>query len=91
MKPIEAQVDPKTGMKNYMANESGDWDTSTAYLRKSLVSAIELGREGFLEDEGAPKYWEALRLLGQSLHVLEDFGAHTSQSLQFFITFCGAN
>jgi Heterokaryon incompatibility protein Het-C len=59
--PLEVQVDPRTGMKNYIANETGGWSTSSAYIRTSLIKAIELGRRAVTEVERH----EALRLLGQ--------------------------
>ena len=59
--PRELQIDARTGMKNYMANEQGGWVTSTAYIRDSLLRAIDLGRRAVVD---ADRY-EALRLLGQ--------------------------
>jgi hypothetical protein len=61
----ELEVDPRTGIKNYIANEQGGWATSTKYIRDSLLKAIELGRRG--KDNDADMY-EALRLLGQVNH-----------------------
>ncbi|KAJ7185658.1 heterokaryon incompatibility protein Het-C-domain-containing protein [Mycena filopes] len=75
--PIELQVDPRSGMKNYIANDTGHWDTSRALVRRTLEQCIHLGRQhraqGRKEDE-----YEAYRLLGQSLHTLEDFPAHSN-------------
>jgi Heterokaryon incompatibility protein Het-C len=59
--PMELQVDIRTGMKNYIANDNGTWMTSTRYIRDSLLKAIQLGR-GAATD---PERYEALRLLGQ--------------------------
>jgi len=59
--PMELQIDPRTGMKNYIANEGGTWMTSTHYIRNSLLKAISLGREAATDEER----YEALRLLGQ--------------------------
>ncbi|KAJ7778275.1 heterokaryon incompatibility protein HET-C [Mycena metata] len=77
VEPIELQVDPRTGMKNYIANDTGHWDTSRALVRRTLEQCIHLGRQhraqGRKEDE-----YEAYRLLGQSLHTLEDFPAHSN-------------
>lgn len=71
------EIDPKTGMKNYIANESGTWDTSKALVRRTLEQCVKMGRQakssGRKEDE-----YEAFRLLGQSLHTLEDFSAHSN-------------
>ncbi|KAF2145654.1 uncharacterized protein K452DRAFT_264868 [Aplosporella prunicola CBS 121167] len=78
--PQELAVDPNTGMKNYIANETGGWATSAGYIRHSFTRAIHYGRvythgsnKGKEED-----LCEALRCLGQGLHCLEDFGAHTN-------------
>ncbi|GJJ14848.1 hypothetical protein Clacol_009116 [Clathrus columnatus] len=73
----ELEVDPRTGMKNYIANESGSWDTSKALIRGTLERCIHYGRlyrsQGRAEDE-----YESFRLLGQALHTLEDFSAHSN-------------
>ncbi|KAF2761801.1 Het-C-domain-containing protein [Pseudovirgaria hyperparasitica] len=78
--PQELAVDPHTGMKNYIANEQGGWATSVGYIKFSLARSIHFGRmytssrqKGKEED-----LCEALRCLGQGLHCLEDFGAHTN-------------
>ncbi|KAI0254644.1 heterokaryon incompatibility protein Het-C-domain-containing protein [Lactifluus subvellereus] len=75
--PRELEVDPRTGMKNYIANEVGPWDTSKALVRRTLERCIHIGRlhraQGRKEDE-----YEAYRLLGQALHTLEDFPAHSN-------------
>jgi hypothetical protein len=72
--PREVEVDPRTGMKNYICNEDGGWATSTQYIRDSLVKAIHLGRYGATD----PERCEALRLLGQALHTLEDLTSHSN-------------
>jgi Heterokaryon incompatibility protein Het-C len=59
--PMEIQVDLRTGMKNYIANDNGNWMTSTRYIRDSLLKAIQLGRAAATDAER----YEALRLLGQ--------------------------
>ncbi|KAK3117600.1 hypothetical protein LTR53_000926 [Teratosphaeriaceae sp. CCFEE 6253] len=78
--PIELAVDPNTGMKNYIANEGGGWATSLGYIKYSFARSIHFGRmythgaqSGRQED-----LCEALRCLGQGLHCMEDFGAHTN-------------
>ncbi|KAF8889646.1 heterokaryon incompatibility protein Het-C-domain-containing protein [Infundibulicybe gibba] len=75
--PRELEIDLRTGMKNYIANEQGHWDTSKALVRRTLERCIHLGRQhrarGMKQDE-----YEAYRLLGQSLHTLEDFSAHSN-------------
>ncbi|KAG9126619.1 hypothetical protein FRC07_002769 [Ceratobasidium sp. 392] len=75
--PRELEVDYRTGMKNYIANEDGPWDTSKGHVRRTLEACIEMGRRarsgGRKEDE-----YEAYRLLGTALHTLEDFPAHSN-------------
>ncbi|KAJ7269830.1 heterokaryon incompatibility protein HET-C [Mycena rebaudengoi] len=77
VQPIELEVDPRSGMKNYIANDTGNWDTSKALVRRTLEQCVHLGRQqrstGRKEDE-----YEAYRLLGQALHTLEDFSAHSN-------------
>jgi len=65
--PRELLVDPRTGIKNYIANEQGGWMTSTKYIRDSLLKAIECGRRGIHHEKDM---FEALRLLGQVLYSL---------------------
>src|SRR2546423_7736119 len=48
-------------MKNYIANETGGWATSTAFIRQSLYKAIETHRRARNDDD----LYESLRLLGQ--------------------------
>ncbi|KAF8965033.1 heterokaryon incompatibility protein Het-C-domain-containing protein [Flammula alnicola] len=75
--PRELEIDPHTGMKNYIANEQGSWDTSKALVRRTLEKCIHLGRQnrsnGMKQDE-----YEAFRLLGQAMHTLEDYSAHSN-------------
>ena len=79
--PVETEIDLKTGMKNYIANETGQWATSAGYLRFSFARSIHFGRiytsgaHGKGKDENL---CEALRCLGQALHCMEDFGAHSN-------------
>ncbi|KFA45920.1 hypothetical protein S40293_07566 [Stachybotrys chartarum IBT 40293] len=80
VEPIETEIDMNTGMKNYIANETGRWATSAGYLRFSFARAIHFGRlftsgdrKGKDED-----LCEALRCLGQALHCIEDFTAHSN-------------
>lgn len=80
VEPIELAVDPNSGMKNYIANESGGWATSIGYVKYSFARSIHFGR---LYTHGAQRgreedLCEALRCLGQGLHCMEDFGAHTN-------------
>ncbi|KAF2198893.1 Het-C-domain-containing protein [Delitschia confertaspora ATCC 74209] len=80
--PDELAVDPETGMKNYIANERGGWATSSGYVKFSFARAIHFGRmytHGPSGQRGREEdLCEALRCLGQGLHCLEDFGAHTN-------------
>lgn len=69
-------------MKNYIANEHGGWATSVGYVKHSFTRAIHYGRM-YTHGTGGSKgreedLCEALRCLGQGLHTLEDFGAHTN-------------
>lgn len=79
---IELAVDPNTGMKNYIANEQGNWATSSGYVKYSFSRAIHFGRlytHGPSGQRGREEdLCEALRCLGQGLHCLEDYGAHTN-------------
>ncbi|TQN70775.1 hypothetical protein CSHISOI_04657 [Colletotrichum shisoi] len=79
--PVETRIDPRTGMKNYIANESGGWATSAGYLRFSFARSIHFGRVYTSGSRGSGKeadLCEALRCLGQALHCMEDFSAHSN-------------
>lgn len=83
VQPIELQIDPDTGMKNYIANERGGWATSAHYIKQSFTRSIHFGRQytassGMFSKGKEADLCEALRCLGQGLHCLEDFGAHTN-------------
>ncbi|KAH8696627.1 HET-C domain protein HetC [Talaromyces proteolyticus] len=81
IRPIELEIDPQTGMKNYIANERGDWATSAAYVKYSMSRSIHYGRmytSGGGDKGKEEDLCEALRCLGQGLHTLEDFGAHSN-------------
>jgi hypothetical protein len=71
------EIDQRTGMKNYIANESGQWDTSAAYVRRNMIRCIEMGRRARQTGADAD-LWEAYRLLGGFLHTLEDVPAHSN-------------
>ncbi|ODQ67333.1 heterokaryon incompatibility Het-C, partial [Nadsonia fulvescens var. elongata DSM 6958] len=77
VQPIELEIDPQTGMKNYICNERGNWSTSSRFVRESLEKAIHHGRIGRHQNSDNDEY-EALRLLGQALHTLEDFPSHSN-------------
>ncbi|KAK6610976.1 heterokaryon incompatibility protein Het-C [Botrytis cinerea] len=79
--PMELEIDPNSGMKNYIANESGGWATSAGYVKFSFTRSIHFGRLYTSGSHGKGKeedLCEALRCLGQALHCMEDFGAHTN-------------
>jgi hypothetical protein len=81
VRQVELDIDPETGMKNYIANERGDWATSAAYVKYSMSRSIHYGRMYTSGGHGKGKeedLCEALRCLGQGLHTLEDFGAHSN-------------
>ena len=82
VRPIELEIDHETGMKNYIANAKGDWATSAAFVKYSFTQSIQHGRmytngHGFFKGKDEDLA-EALRLLGQGLHTLEDFSAHSN-------------
>lgn len=64
--PEELEIDPKTGMKNYIANESGTWDTSTAEIQRALYECVTQGRLAFQTGDKTARY-EAYRLLGSGV------------------------
>lgn len=69
-------------MKNYIANETGGWATSSGYIKHSFTRSIHFGRVYMHGARGTSgkeaDLCEALRCLGQGLHCLEDFSAHTN-------------
>ncbi|BGP16034.1 hypothetical protein JCM10213v2_004028 [Rhodosporidiobolus nylandii] len=75
--PQELEIDPRTGMKNYIANESGSWETSSKLVRERILQCIDLGRQA-RSGGGEKATYEAYRLLGTLLHTLEDFTAHSN-------------
>ncbi|OGM41560.1 HET-C domain protein HetC, partial [Aspergillus bombycis] len=77
VRQVELDIDPDTGMKNYIANERGDWSTSSGYVKYSLARSIHYGRL-YTKNRNEEDLCEALRCLGQGLHTLEDFAAHTN-------------
>ena len=79
--PDETEIDMRTGMKNYIANERGGWATSAGYLRFSFKRCIHYGRVYTSGHSGKGReedLCEALRCLGQALHCMEDFSAHSN-------------
>ncbi|KAJ8076424.1 hypothetical protein PM082_000847 [Marasmius tenuissimus] len=75
--PRELEIDTQTGMKNYIANEHGHWDTSKALVRRTIEQCIHLGRQHRAQGKKQDEY-EAYRLLGTLLHTLEDYSAHSN-------------
>lgn len=80
--PKELEIDPETGMKNYIANSGNGWDTSADYIKKQLLLSIEMGRQGRRKHESTARK-AAFHHLGAALHTLEDFAAHSN-----FIELC---
>ncbi|KAI9793326.1 MAG: hypothetical protein M1833_000771 [Piccolia ochrophora] len=82
VRPEELAIDPQTGMKNYISNEYGGWATSSGYIKFSLARSIHYGRLYTSGSSGTrgndADLCEALRCLGQALHCLEDFSAHSN-------------
>jgi len=72
----EFDIDPETGMKNYIANESTPFATSSRYVRKQLLDCIQEGRDAYQSKKESPT--KALIYLGAALHTLEDFAAHSN-------------
>lgn len=68
--PKELLIDSKTGMKNYMMNDSGGWDTSKAFIRRQLQAAATRGRAARAANSDEMKS-EAYRLLGSAVSLLQ--------------------
>lgn len=75
--PRELEIDPETGMKNYIANSGNGWRTSADYIREQVLACIELGRKGRGKHQARARK-AAFRHLGAALHTLEDFAAHSN-------------
>ncbi|CAO1635322.1 unnamed protein product [Parajaminaea phylloscopi] len=75
--PRELEVDPRSGMKNYLCNENQGWDTSSQLIRRTIVNVIQLGRE---HRRSGSKHAlnEAYRELGKAMHAVEDVTAHSN-------------
>ena len=67
---VELAVDPRTGMKNYIANEQARIMTSAQHVRNLFGRCIELGRR-YKNSENKEDLYESLRLMGTGLHCLE--------------------
>lgn len=70
IEPIELDIDERTGMKNYVANEQVGIMTSARHVRLLFGRCIELARE-YKHSGSKPALYEALRLMGTGLHCLE--------------------
>src|SRR5436305_14302123 len=66
----ELSIDPRSGLKNYIANEEEGITTSAGLVRRLFGRCIELGRQYGRNKQKADLY-EALRLLGTGCHCLE--------------------
>lgn len=66
----ELDIDPETGMKNYIAHSGQGYATAAQYIREQLQKCIHHGRDG--------NQSEAFIHLGAALHTLEDFAAHSN-------------
>ncbi|KAL2211684.1 Het-C-domain-containing protein [Sarocladium strictum] len=73
----ELSIDPRSGMKNYIANEEAGIMTSAAHVRNLFGRCIELGRR-YKDRNNKEDLYESLRLMGTGLHCLEDFFAHSN-------------
>ncbi|RMZ76643.1 hypothetical protein DV738_g4860, partial [Chaetothyriales sp. CBS 135597] len=74
---VELGINPETGLKNYIASEDLNIDTSAGLVRKLLTRCIELGRQ-YGRNKNKDDLYEALRLLGTANHCLEDYAAHSN-------------
>ncbi|KAF2196671.1 Het-C-domain-containing protein [Delitschia confertaspora ATCC 74209] len=73
----ELSIDPRTGLKNYIASEDMGITTSAGMVRDLFRRCIDLGRRSNRSGNKAD-FYEALRLLGTATHCLEDYSAHSN-------------
>lgn len=66
----ELEIDPNTGMKNYIAHSGQGYATAAQYIREQWQQFIRHARNGNQN--------EAVIHLGTALHTLEDFAAHSN-------------
>lgn len=75
VQPVELEIDSRTGMKNYIANEDLDIATSSGYVRFSFARSIHYGRVYTSGASGTrgneADLCEALRCLGCDLSSSE--------------------
>jgi hypothetical protein len=67
---VELAIDPRTGLKNYIANENVGIMTSALHVRKLFGKSVQLGRS-YAHSKNKDELYEALRLMGTGLHCLE--------------------
>ncbi|KAL8881820.1 MAG: hypothetical protein Q9198_001052 [Flavoplaca austrocitrina] len=73
----ELAINPRTGLKVYIATEGMGIATSAGLIRDLFRRSIHLGRQYGQSKNNADLY-EALRLLGTGCHCLEDYSAHSN-------------
>ncbi|KAI9806575.1 MAG: hypothetical protein M1833_003762 [Piccolia ochrophora] len=73
----ELSVDPRNGLKNYIASEDLGIATSAGLVRNLFGRSIQLARQ-YGRSKNEADLYEALRLLGTGCHCIEDFSAHSN-------------
>jgi len=73
----ELAIDPRNGLKTYIASEDKGITTSAGLVRNLLGKCIDLGRR-YKRTKNTSEYYEALRLMGTATHCLEDYSAHSN-------------
>ena len=73
----ELAVDPRNGLKSYIASEDQGIMTSATLVRNLFGRCIDLGRR-YGQTKNDADFYEALRLLGTGCHCLEDYAAHSN-------------
>ncbi|KAL9640995.1 MAG: hypothetical protein Q9204_000436 [Flavoplaca sp. TL-2023a] len=73
----ELAINPRTGLKVYIATEGMGIATSAGLIRDLFRRSIHLGRQ-YGQSKNKADLYEALRLLGTACHCLEDYSAHSN-------------
>lgn len=73
----ELAIDPRNGLKAYIASEDYGITTSAGLLRNLFGRSIQLGRQ-YARSRNKEDLFEALRLLGTGCHCMEDYSAHSN-------------
>lgn len=73
----ELAIDPRNGLKAYIASEDYGIATSAGLLRYLFGRSIQLGRQ-YGRSRNKDDLFEALRLMGTGLHCMEDYSAHSN-------------